>query len=295
MSGRTIEPPAGPRQPSGRARPLRRRRSRIVTGCRSTDRRVGAAADAKRNGRRRRAAGREGLRYPWGNDIDASRANFLDRSVDAEPSAARRPTGTYPPNAYGLYDVCGNVGVGRRLVHSADYYGLGDMRDPRGPQTGNMRIVRGGSWVNDDVSMLRCAYRHKVPPDTYAYSIGFRIVCGAVEGALELSAVSQPERGPRRSALSPAGYAKGPAPPDAASDPCSARRSNRSAPCGMADRQRKDHLSALCRRDRQPAAVDQGGGDDLRPLRRAVSRRSHIPDAAAIAAQSDDARCGRSG
>jgi formylglycine-generating enzyme required for sulfatase activity len=40
-----------------------------------------------------------------------------------------------------------------------------------------MRIVRGGSWVNDDVNMLRCAYRHQVPPDTYAYSIGFRIVC----------------------------------------------------------------------------------------------------------------------
>jgi formylglycine-generating enzyme required for sulfatase activity len=40
-----------------------------------------------------------------------------------------------------------------------------------------MRIVRGGSWVNDDVTMLRCAYRHKVPPDTYAHSIGFRIAC----------------------------------------------------------------------------------------------------------------------
>ena len=61
--------------------------------------------------------------------------------------------------------------------YSADYYGRGEMRDPRGPHTGNLRIVRGGAWVNDDVSMLRCAYRHKVPPDTYAYSIGFRIVC----------------------------------------------------------------------------------------------------------------------
>ena len=40
-----------------------------------------------------------------------------------------------------------------------------------------MRIVRGGSWVNDDVSMLRCAYRHTVPADTYAYSIGFRVAC----------------------------------------------------------------------------------------------------------------------
>ena len=53
------------------------------------------------------------------------------------------------------------------------------MRDPRGPAAGNMRIVRGGSWVNDDVSMLRLAYRHKVPPDTYAYSVGFRIASSA--------------------------------------------------------------------------------------------------------------------
>ena len=38
-----------------------------------------------------------------------------------------------------------------------------------------MRIVRGGAWVNADGHYLRCAYRHKVPPDSYAYSIGFRI------------------------------------------------------------------------------------------------------------------------
>jgi sulfatase modifying factor 1 len=123
-------------------------------------------------------AGTEGLRYPWGNAIDASRANYLtDPSTRSQRGT--RPTGTYPPNAYGLYDVCGNVWEWVADWYTADYYGLGEMRDPRGPQVGNLRLVRGGSWVNDDVSMLRCAYRHKVPPDTYAYSIGFRIVCGA--------------------------------------------------------------------------------------------------------------------
>ena len=60
---------------------------------------------------------------------------------------------------------------------SEEYYGLGESRDPRGPAGGAMRIVRGGSWVNADKSMLRSAYRHKVPPDTYAYSVGFRVVC----------------------------------------------------------------------------------------------------------------------
>jgi formylglycine-generating enzyme required for sulfatase activity len=120
--------------------------------------------------------GVEGQRYPWGNDIDASRCCYLiDPSIKRQRGT--RPTGTYPPNAYGLYDICGNVWEWVADWYSAEYYGFGEARDPRGPETGNMRIVRGGSWVNADVSMLRCAYRHKVPPDTYAYSVGFRIVC----------------------------------------------------------------------------------------------------------------------
>jgi formylglycine-generating enzyme required for sulfatase activity len=121
--------------------------------------------------------GVDGLRYPWGNEIDPTRGNFLtDPTVKRQRGT--RPTGTYPPNAYGLYDVCGNVWEWVSDWYSADYYGSGEVRDPTGPASGDMRIVRGGSWVNDDVTMLRCSYRHKVPPDTYAYSIGFRIVCG---------------------------------------------------------------------------------------------------------------------
>jgi formylglycine-generating enzyme required for sulfatase activity len=122
--------------------------------------------------------GTEGLRYPWGNAIDASRANYLIDPA-TRPLRGTRPTGTYPPNAYGLCDICGNVWEWVADWYGADYYGLGDTRDPRGPQTGKVRVVRGGSWVNDDVAMLRCAYRHRVPPDTYSYSVGFRIVCGA--------------------------------------------------------------------------------------------------------------------
>jgi formylglycine-generating enzyme required for sulfatase activity len=121
-------------------------------------------------------AGTDGRRYPWGDDIDATRCNFLnDPSVKRERGT--RPTGTYPPNEYGLYDVCGNVWEWVADWYSPDQYGLSEARDPRGPDSGILRIVRGGSWVNDDVMMLRCAYRHKVPPDTYVYSAGFRIVC----------------------------------------------------------------------------------------------------------------------
>jgi formylglycine-generating enzyme len=120
--------------------------------------------------------GSEGHRYPWGEAMDPSHCNFL-----ADPAIKRqrgtRPTGTYPPNAYGLYDVIGNVWEWVSDWYGAEYYGVGDVKDPRGPNAGDMRVVRGGSWVNDDFGMLRCSYRHKVPPDTYAYSVGFRIVC----------------------------------------------------------------------------------------------------------------------
>jgi formylglycine-generating enzyme required for sulfatase activity len=122
--------------------------------------------------------GVDGLRYPWGNEIDPSQANFLPDAA-SKRSRGTRPTGTYPPNGYGICDVIGNVWEWVSDWYASDYYGLGDTRDPRGPGSGQMRIVRGGSWVNDDAAMLRCAYRHKVPPDTYAYSIGLRVVCAA--------------------------------------------------------------------------------------------------------------------
>ena len=120
--------------------------------------------------------GVEGRRYPRGDEIDASRGNLLE-----DPSAKRqrgtRPTGTYPPNAFGLCDVVGNVWEWVSDWYSADYYSLGEFRDPGGPHAGSLRVVRGGAWVTEDISMLRCSYRHEVPPDTYAYSVGFRIVC----------------------------------------------------------------------------------------------------------------------
>ncbi len=119
--------------------------------------------------------GVDGMKYPWGDDIDSSRCNYL-----ADPTVRKqrgtRPTGTYSANSFGLCDVIGNVWEWIGDWYGAEYYGENDIVDPHGPSSGALRIIRGGSWVTDDPSMLRCAYRHKVPPDTYSYSIGFRIV-----------------------------------------------------------------------------------------------------------------------
>ena len=135
-----------------------------------------AAADRSRMGegrarRRRRPAVSVGQRHR------SARAPTSCPTRRPSGSAARGPPAPIRRTRTGSTTCAATCGSGCRDWYGADYYGLGEMRDPRGPASGNMRIVRGGSWVNDDVSMLRCAYRHKVPPDTYAYSVGFRIVC----------------------------------------------------------------------------------------------------------------------
>jgi sulfatase modifying factor 1 len=123
-------------------------------------------------------AARGGLdgRYPWGDRFDPAQCNFLSQPA-LKAQRGTRPVGVFPPNGYGLYDVSGNVWEWVSDWYAADYYSAGELRDPRGPETGAFRLVRGGSWVNTDPDMLRCAYRHRVPPDTYTHSIGFRIAC----------------------------------------------------------------------------------------------------------------------
>jgi formylglycine-generating enzyme required for sulfatase activity len=119
--------------------------------------------------------GLEQRRYPWGDDIDASRANFLPEPA-LKRHRATRAVGSFAPNGFGLYDMAGNVWQWVADWYGPDAYRSGDDRNPRGPAQGQFRVLRGGAWVTHDVDQLRCAHRHKVPPDTYAYSIGFRVV-----------------------------------------------------------------------------------------------------------------------
>jgi sulfatase modifying factor 1 len=122
--------------------------------------------------------GLDGQPYPWGSGIEPSLANYLADSA-AKREHGTRPTGTYAPNPYGLYDMAGNVWEWVSDWYSPDYYAVSGNRDPQGPSGGKLRVLRGGGWVCDDVAMLRCAHRHTTPADTYAYSVGFRLVRSA--------------------------------------------------------------------------------------------------------------------
>ena len=118
--------------------------------------------------------GLEGRKFPWGDTLDPECAHFLPHAgLKAERGTA--PVGSYPANPFKLHDMAGNVWEWVADWYAANYYSSSQYLNPQGPDSGLMRIVRGGAWVNADGRYLRCAYRHKVPPDSYAYSIGFRV------------------------------------------------------------------------------------------------------------------------
>jgi formylglycine-generating enzyme len=122
--------------------------------------------------------GRRGQKYPWGDRFDQTKANFLADPAD-RPNRGTTPCRTFPPNAYGVFDTIGNVWEWVHDWYAKDAYVDGRRTNPPGPESGRLRVVRGGAWLVGDVRMLRSSHRHKVPPDTYSYAIGFRVASSA--------------------------------------------------------------------------------------------------------------------
>ncbi len=115
------------------------------------------------------AGGKEDPVYPTGNDIERSQANFFNSDTT--------PVMSYPPNAYDLYDMAGNVYEWCADWYDYHYYdvSLQEPNNPRGPIQGVYRILRGGCWksLKDD---LRCSHRHRNNPGTMTGTYGFRCV-----------------------------------------------------------------------------------------------------------------------
>jgi|GEM_PF-940073 len=118
--------------------------------------------------------GVDGLRYPWGNDLSADKANYnMGRAVSV---------GLYPPNTYGLYDMAGNLfewtwDWGNEETNAYANWAAWGATDPHGPASSakNTRIRRGGGYTYGS-RYLACYERmFRVPTYTAPY-FGFRSV-----------------------------------------------------------------------------------------------------------------------
>ena len=84
------------------------------------------------------------------------------------------PVGSFRPNAFGLFDMHGNVREWCGDWEADDYYARSPDADPAGPSSGTSHIWRGGGWTSTAAD-CRSAYRGAGPPSTAGLSLGFRI------------------------------------------------------------------------------------------------------------------------
>jgi serine/threonine-protein kinase len=115
-----------------------------------------------------------GKRYPWGDEISHDMANYWDPG-GRDRWEMTSPVGSFPPNGYGLYDMAGNVWEWCADWYDENYYSRSPRRNPKGPESGEFRVVRGGSWGNGP-NNLRVAIRISYVPSYTTDHVGFRCV-----------------------------------------------------------------------------------------------------------------------
>ena len=120
------------------------------------------------------ARGGDGRNYPWGNDEPTpAHANF-GKSADGPYTGGLAPVETHPAgkSPYGVYDLAGNASEWVSDWFAASLV-RGDMRNPKGPENGTVKVIRGGGWY-DPPDRLNSSRRMHARPATRADDLGFR-------------------------------------------------------------------------------------------------------------------------
>ena len=122
------------------------------------------------------ARGTDGRIFPWGNTPANERLANYDDNVNKTT-----PVGSYTAGAspYGLLDMAGNVWEWVNDWYSIDYYRTSVRENPAGPDQGDRKVLRGGSWFSLVDIVLRTHIRKKRAPEIRDYGTGFRCAFSA--------------------------------------------------------------------------------------------------------------------
>ena len=129
------------------------------------------------------ARGPDGRRYPWGDEAPSSQRVNFNREWIA--TRTLRPVGALPGGAspYGVHEMAGNVREWVQDWYDQDYYRVAPDRNPKGPKTGLLKVIRGGSWHSFEPD-IRTAARGKGGFALKTHGIGFRCA-GDVDAAAQ--------------------------------------------------------------------------------------------------------------
>ncbi|MEM7132454.1 MAG: SUMF1/EgtB/PvdO family nonheme iron enzyme [Chloroflexota bacterium] len=117
------------------------------------------------------ARGSDERTFPWGEETpNPERLNMR--------SGKTVPVGSFPDSAspFGILDMAGNVSEWVADWFDPTYYASAPDSNPKGPESGQLKVIRGGAFNNDDMNMYRASEREKAIPQRGYANIGFRVV-----------------------------------------------------------------------------------------------------------------------
>ena len=121
------------------------------------------------------ARGTDGRLYPWGNQAPSKDLANFALGARFSYNLVLMPVQSYElgKSPYGLYQMAGNVWEWVQDWYAANYYEVSPEQNPQGPEQGQFKVLRGGSW-SDLPKYLLTYGRFKLPPETRNSYTGFR-------------------------------------------------------------------------------------------------------------------------
>ena len=129
--------------------------------------------------------GLEQALYPWGNDLmpggkhhcNIWQGRFPDLDTAEDGFAGTAPVRSFPANAFGFFNLSGNVWEWCADWFSPNWHLDGTRIDPKGPDSGEAKVIRGGSYLCHDsyCNRYRVSARTAVTPDSSTGHLGFRL------------------------------------------------------------------------------------------------------------------------